>query len=306
MWGIEYRPKNFDEFFGNKDVIKRIKEYLKLRKLPRVMIFYGDSGCGKTTLAKIIGSILNAEVLEFNVANTRGIDTVREIIEVSKYMPFGFEKRVFIFDEAHRITKDGQEAMLKLLEENDIFNHFIFCTTDIEGLIETIRNRAKVFGFKGLDYEEMTALVKWLEKKSGKKWTDEIVMKVWRMCRGIPRLVVNTLEEVDSEEDIDNVFNKIFFSEVGDDVAEIARAMKDGVLSWKVFQSRIKNKNERELLNMFESLKTYFVKMLLNAEDKKWMWYLVILKELSKGRDLANYLIAVGKIIAECNNERRA
>lgn len=301
MWSIEYRPRSLEEFFGNRDVVKRIKEYLKLKRLPRVMVFYGESGCGKTTLAKIVGNLLNAEVLEFNVANTRGIDTVREIIEVSKYVPFGFEKRLFIFDEAHRITRDGQEAMLKLLEEEDSYNYFVFCTTDVGGLIETIRNRGKLFQFRGLDYEEMGELVRWLEKKSGKRWNDDVVMKVWRLSRGVPRVVVNVLEEVESEEDVDRVFGKVFFGEVGDDVGEIARAIRDGVLSWRVFQSRVKDKDDRELLNIFESLKSYFVKMLLNTEDKKWVWYMWVLRELSKGKDLAGYLVAMGKIIQECS-----
>lgn len=300
MWSIEYRPRVLDEFFGNKDVVKRLSEYLNLGKLPRVMVFCGESGCGKTTLAKIVGDILKAEVLEFNVANTRGIDTVREIIELSKYKPFGFEKRVFIFDEAHRITRDGQEAMLKLLEEEDAYNHFVFCTTDVMGLIDTIRNRSKVFQFRGLDYDEMIELVKWLEKKTGRKWDDEVVMRVWRVSRGVPRIVVNMLEEVTCVDDVDMMFGKVYFGELGDDVVEIARAIKDGVLSWKVFQSRIRDKDERELLDMFESLKNYFVKVLLNTTDKKWVWYGYVLKELGKGKDLVSYLVAMMRIIEEC------
>lgn len=300
MWSIEYRPRSLEEFFGNKDVVKRIREYLKLGKLPRTMIFYGESGCGKTTLARIVGSLLGAQVLEFNVANMRGIDTIREVIEVCRYMPLGYERRLIIFDEAHRVTRDGQEAMLKLLEEEDVVNYFILCTTEVEGLIETVRNRAKVFQFRGLSYDEMVELVRWLEGKTGRRWDEEVIMKVWRLSRGVPRIIVNVLEEVRSVEDVDVVFSKVYFSEVGDVVGEIAKAMRDGVLSWRVFQSRVRDLDEKELLGVFEALKSYFVKVLLSTEDNKWVWYGYIVRELAKGRDLASYLSAILRIIEAC------
>lgn len=300
MWSIEYRPKKLEEFFGNKDVVRRIKKYLEVGNLPKTMIFYGESGCGKTTMARIVGNSLDVEILEFNTANMRGIDTVREIIEICRYQPFLKKKRLIIFDEAHRITRDGQEAMLKLLEGEDRLNYFILCTTDVEGLIETIRNRAKMFVFRGLDFDECKELVEWLSKRTGKKWNEEIVMAVWRLCKGVPRLIVNVLEEVNELEDVERVFSKLYFAEVDADFGEIARLLLEGRLSWRVLQSRIAGMDERDLERLWHVLKGYVLKVMLNTTDEeKWLWYCRVLDVLSRVKDVYGFIVGLSKLILE-------
>lgn len=300
-WAIEYRPGGLNEFFGNRDVVKRIKKFLELGRFPKTSIFYGESGCGKTTMARIIGKELGLRVGEFNTANTRGIDTIREVVEISRYMPVTGEKGwLFIFDEAHRITMDGQEAMLKLLEGDDNWNWFVLCTTEIDGLIETIRNRGKVFYFRRLDLEECKELVRWLEKRTGRKWNDDVVFEVWRACKGVPRLIVNVLEEANNVEEVREIADRVYFSDVEKDLGELAKLVLERKASWKVVSSRIKDMDEKEIEELWRVMKSYVLKVLLNSEGKEgWVWCLRVLDLISKARDVYGFVVALGRLVIE-------
>ncbi len=161
MWAIKYRPQTLDNIVGNKEAIKLFKSFLK--RPPKAILISGESGCGKTTIAKAFANDLGAVLYEFNVANTRGIDTVRTIIDMCKYRELGNKKRVILFDEAHQLTVDAQNALLKEVENYDD-NIFIFSTTEPDDLIETLRNRCFHIKVYKLSVSECDKLINSLEK----------------------------------------------------------------------------------------------------------------------------------------------
>ena len=143
---IKYRPQTWDEIKGNEAVVEGLESQFSSKSKknrPHVFLFYGPSGCGKTTLARIVKDELEcseANFNELNVANTRGIDTIREVIQFSHYSTFDGSPRIFLFDEAHKLTNDAQNALLKVLEDTPPKVYFILCTTDPKKIIKTIRN----------------------------------------------------------------------------------------------------------------------------------------------------------------------
>ena len=142
----EVRPSSFDEVVGNKTTISALKKVLcrKPKDRPHVFLFSGPTGCGKTTIARILAKELGCSIsntCELNAANTRGIDTTREISEFIQRLNFDVGSRCFIFDECHELTASAQEALLKILEDTPENCYFIFCTTEPKSLIPTIRNR---------------------------------------------------------------------------------------------------------------------------------------------------------------------
>lgn len=305
VWAIEFRPAKLDDFVGNKDVVARIKKFLQLRSFPKTSIFCGESGTGKTTLAYIVASELDLEVYEYNVANMRGIDTIREVIDLCSYTTLTGKGRLFIFDEAHRFTRDAQEAMLKLLESKDGCNYFILCTTDVFKLIPTIRNRAKVFMLRCLTFEECQELALKLRKhfQLAFSWDVEVLKEVWLACHGIPRLIVNVLEEVRTVEDLKRVQLHVLFDGFSDDFLYIARKLVNRELTLQDLRI-LSCKGQDEIVQYTRRLKKYVLELLLsckNEEENKWSWYMYILDRLSKVKeeDETSLMLALCRIVLE-------
>ena len=154
-----FRPKSLDAVVGNGGTVAALQKFLKKGNLPHTILFKGPSGCGKTTLARILAKELGCGVLdlrEYNSADFRGIDTIRDISRIMTNAPAAGNCRVFILDEAHQLSKDAQNAALKILEDTPKHVYFFICTTDPQKLIATIRSRCTEMPVDLLKLDEMT------------------------------------------------------------------------------------------------------------------------------------------------------
>ena len=201
---IKHRPKDFSEFVGNAPIVKSVKTLLEKGDVPHSWLFTGNSGGGKTTLARIIAKAIGAKkpgIYEINTADLRGIDGIREIAERVNYRAPGSPVSVFVLDECHQLTKEAQNALLKILEDTPKHAYFILCTTDPQKLIGTIRTRCTEFKLKPLPDEEIGKLLISIVDKEKISWGDEkleedILHEVIEACGGSPRLALNMLEKV--------------------------------------------------------------------------------------------------------------
>jgi len=160
----EARPTIFDNVVGNKTTVSALKKVLcrKSKDRPHVFLFSGPTGCGKTTLARILADQLGCEgknVFELNAANTRGIETTREISGLMQDLTFETDPKCFIFDECHELTSSAQEALLKVLEDIKEDYYFIFCTTEPKSLIPTIRNRCTEYEVCKIGIKQLETLL---------------------------------------------------------------------------------------------------------------------------------------------------
>jgi DNA polymerase-3 subunit gamma/tau len=195
-WAIKYRPQFLKDVIGNSKAVYLLQRYIKRGDLPKALLFYGKSGCGKTTLAGVLANEIEAVLYEFNTANTRGIDTVRSIVEMCKYRELTGRKRVIVFDECHQLTVDAQNALLKVLEGEDTFNVFVLCTTDKDKLLETIINRCVAMEVLALSYDECCKLVERIEKAENVSYSEDVVAWVWKKNKGVVRNILNDLQSV--------------------------------------------------------------------------------------------------------------
>ena len=176
----KYRPQTFSEIVGQQHVTKTLANAINSNRVAHAYIFSGVRGVGKTTSARILAKALNCvkgptaepdgtcdscreisagtslDVLEIDAASNRGIDQIRELREMVRYAPASSRYKVVILDEAHQLTDEASNALLKTLEEPPERVVFILATTRAEDLAETIKSRAQLFQFRALTFKEIT------------------------------------------------------------------------------------------------------------------------------------------------------
>jgi DNA polymerase-3 subunit gamma/tau len=175
----KYRPQTFSEIVGQQHVTRTLANAIHSNRVAHAYIFSGVRGVGKTTSARILAKALNCvkgptaepdgtcdscreisagtslDVLEIDAASNRGIDQIRELREMVRYAPASSRYKVVILDEAHQLTDEASNALLKTLEEPPERVVFILATTRAEDLVETIKSRAQLFQFRALSFKEI-------------------------------------------------------------------------------------------------------------------------------------------------------
>jgi DNA polymerase-3 subunit gamma/tau len=175
----KYRPQTFAEIVGQEHVTRTLANAIQSGRVAHAYIFSGVRGVGKTTTARILAKALNCvkgptaepdntcdacreiangtslDVLEIDAASNRGIDQIRELREMVRYAPASSRYKVVILDEAHQLTDEASNALLKTLEEPPERVVFILATTRAEDLVETIKSRAQLFQFRALSFKEI-------------------------------------------------------------------------------------------------------------------------------------------------------
>ena len=194
-FNIKYRPSDFDEMMGNKEALAAIQAQLGQPTCPHVFLFHGERGTGKTTLARIVRKNLGCsdrDFVELNAANTRGIDTVRDIYNTSGYAPDSGKVRLYLLDECHQLTSQAQEALLKITEDAPNHVYFILSTTNPERVIATLRSRCETYKLEKLSRREVIKLLTWVMVEEDFPQDDidyfsEVIVQIARVSEGIPR-----------------------------------------------------------------------------------------------------------------------
>ena len=198
-YDLKYRPQELSEVIGNGAVIKSIKKLLSTGKgVPHSWMLYGNSGVGKTTVARIMAKEMGATplgILEKNGADHRKIDDVRQLLPYLDTPIIGSKSLVVILDECHQLTKEAQNALLKSLEEPPENVYFILCTTDPKKIINTIRTRVKMFAFAELRHTEMSVLVRQVYMAESLNVSEECLDLIITAAGGSARLGLNLLEK---------------------------------------------------------------------------------------------------------------
>jgi DNA polymerase III subunit gamma/tau len=185
----KFRPQTFAELVGQQHVVRTLENAIRTGRVAHAYIFSGARGVGKTTTARILAKALNCvkgpttqpcnecpacleitagnslDVLEIDAASNRGIDQVRELREMVRYAPAGSRHKVVILDEAHMLTTEASNALLKTLEEPPDKVIFVMATTEPEKLVDTIRSRAQHFHFRALSFSEITKALEAITKQ---------------------------------------------------------------------------------------------------------------------------------------------
>ncbi|HUJ40016.1 MAG TPA: DNA polymerase III subunit gamma/tau [Candidatus Acidoferrales bacterium] len=215
----KWRPQRFEEIAGQQHITRTLTNAIRAGRIPPAYIFSGQRGVGKTTTARILAKALNCEkgptpepcnecrfcrevtsgssldVMEIDAASNRGIDQIRELREMVRYASAGGRYRVVILDEAHQLTDEASNALLKTLEEPPERVLFILATTQPEDLPDTIRSRSQHFHFRSLSFQEIVAALEGIAKKEGLELEPAAVAVIARAAEGSVRDALSLVEQ---------------------------------------------------------------------------------------------------------------
>lgn len=270
---VQHRPQTLKDFVGQDAVVKSICEDYKNKSLKHVIMFAGESGVGKTTLAYLIAKQLlkchDHYIIEKNAADARGIDDVRQILENIANRPLVGQHKVYIIDEAHQLTKDAQNALLKPLE-NSKNNHvyWIFCTTNPTSIIPTIKTRCAQYNLAPLSTEEITRVLLPIVEKEKIGLPDEVIKMIVKRANGIPREAVKLLgqlQHLTEKNDILRVLQE--FETEGDEFKNLVQFLKR---PWAEIGPKLKKLYEKKQPETIRiGLLGYYRVVLENAKNNK-------------------------------------
>ena len=215
----KWRPQTFDDLVGQQHVTETLKNAIKNDRVAHAYIFSGARGVGKTTAARILAKALNCvhgptatpcgvcdsckeiaagtslDVIEIDAASNRGIDQIRELREMVRYAPAASRSKVVILDEAHMLTGEASNALLKTLEEPPDRVIFVMATTQPEDLVDTIRSRSQHFHFRALTFAEIAGRLQEIAQKENLEIEQGAMAVIARMAEGSLRDALSLLEQ---------------------------------------------------------------------------------------------------------------
>src|SRR5579885_2071883 len=215
----KYRPQSFSDVVKQEHVKTTLENAIAGKRIAHGYIFSGQRGTGKTTVARILARCLNCEkgptpaacgvcascreiasgsaldVIEIDAASNRGINEMRELRENVRFRPARDRYKVFIIDEAHQITSEAFNALLKTLEEPPEWVVFILCTTESHKIPQTIASRCQQFSFRSVDFGKLVSRMEWIIEQEGLQADSDVLSVLAQSGEGSVRDSLSALDQ---------------------------------------------------------------------------------------------------------------
>ena len=216
----KYRPQRFDDIIGQETVVRTLQNAIEQKRIHHAYLFSGVRGVGKTTLARILAKALNCvkgpttepdnecsicreitegidlDVREIDAATYTGVDNVRELRDVTQFQPARDRYRIFIIDEAHMLSAQAWNALLKLIEEPPEHVIFMFATTEVQKVLPTILSRVQKFALRKITLDELIDRLAEICKKEGIKADRDALETIARRGEGSVRDSLSLLDQI--------------------------------------------------------------------------------------------------------------
>lgn len=231
----KYRPTCFEDVVGQDQAVRALRGILE-RQESQAFLFSGPAGTGKTTLARQTAVALGCEpnrIHEISGSIYTGVDSMREILDILRYKPFGISNhRAILIDEAHRLSKQAWDALLKDIEEPPTDSYWLFCTTEVHKIPNTIKTRCSHFNLKPVPHKELTKLIKWVCEQENIKLAEGVLDMILDKSGGSPRQALANLSLTVTAQNRREAADLIEAGEETDASLALCRFLSDGRGSW--------------------------------------------------------------------------
>jgi DNA polymerase-3 subunit gamma/tau len=295
----KYRPKSLDDLVGQDVLASILKNCIDSGKVPHAFLFHGIRGIGKTTTARILARCLNCmgrdgvtsnpcgecascraldidnhlDVMEIDAASRTGVDDIREIIDSSQYAPVTGRYKIFIIDEVHMLSKSAFNALLKTLEEPPNHVKFIFATTEIQKIPETILSRCMTFNLKPISVDVIEAHILKIANLENFKIDKEAANTIAIESEGSLRDSLSLLEQAVMLANDSPITNDIVVQMIGGAKDSDIKELLDLILSAKTREALEKScallKNGADAYVVYKSLQTELYRKIVEAAGGK-------------------------------------
>lgn len=268
----KYRPKELKDLVGQGHMTKALGRVLQERKV-HTFCFTGKSGTGKTSAARICCSVLGVgnEVQEIDAATMTGIDEWRQIRSTIAYAPIGERgaAKAIIVDEAHRLSKNTWDSLLKDLEEPPDHVYWFLCTTEPDKVPVAIRNRCAAFEMKSVSADDLFKLLCKVADDEGFSTPDEVLDLIANESDGSPRQALAYLEVAHDAPNTEKASALLRSVTQRSEPVEIARGLASGKLTFSQARQLVAGMADEPAEGARRLIYAYLSKVLMNAKDDR-------------------------------------
>ncbi len=280
---VLFRPTRLSEMFGQKKIVDAIKVQIASKRVPSAWAFIGESGGGKTTMARIISRSLQCThsefgepcekcsassqfaIFEINASEVNGVDAIQAIAQTSRLQPPYGRKRIIILDEAQRLTKHAQNLLLKYFEDAPRSTVWIITTTDPEQILKALMRRcgACLYRLRPLSAKGVEEfLEKYSKKLKLKRSVDDLITAANEKKISAPGFLLNALEKYNQGLDPDECVADYTTSI---DTLRICRALLEG--QWDSIRAELNKATVEDFKTVQLAVLGYLRQMLLAKQD---------------------------------------
>jgi DNA polymerase-3 subunit gamma/tau len=217
---LKWRPKQLDDLVGQPNLVQTLKQASISNKFAHAYLFSGNKGCGKTTSARIVANLMNCDdpkdgkvcgnckacktipygvamdVVELDGAKQRKVEDINNLIDTASWSPQELKKKVFIIDECHQLSGTAISSLLKIVEEPPEYLTFIFCTTELQKIPDTILSRSQRHVFHKISSKAIAGRLSYIAKEESINVDEGSLHAIAQLGRGSMRDAIGYLEQI--------------------------------------------------------------------------------------------------------------
>ncbi len=325
----KYRPQTFSDVIGQEHITDTLKNELAEGKTVHAYLFTGTRGTGKTSCAKILARAINClapkdgdpclecalcrsidtgentDIVEIDAASNNGVDNIRELRELTSFLPVSSKYRVFIIDEVHMLSMGAFNALLKTLEEPPEHVVFILATTEVHKLPATILSRCQRFDFRRIDNSKICERIQYIASKEGLTVTDDAATLIAAAADGGMRDALSILDLcASSSKEIDEATVESVCAMAGNDyLIELADAVKNQNTEQALMLIDRLHNSSVDMLRLLSELTSHYRDLMIVKTVKSNAPPVVCsasrlkaLKEQAEGYDIKDIMLALSTL----------